>query len=282
MYATYRESSAKERVGGTGPAAAPNGLWAGVLAAHRFSVIRPDMRTGLLTLALVLGITAAPAQAQLFELDEQPPRGPSRAFVGGALLLGIPRGDFSHYVGTGGGMAGHFIYQLDPAGTLAIRFDGGFLIYGQERKRVCFSATVGCRITVDVTTTNSIFFLGLGPQLIAPSGQFRPYATGSIGFGLFSTESSVSGSGETDPFARTTNYSDATFAWTGAGGVYIPLRSGMRPMLLDIGARYHGNGEVNYLNRGSIQDHEDGSITITPIRSQANLLVLHLGVTVGL
>lgn len=236
----------------------------------------------LLTVALLLAISAAPARAQLFEFDEPAVRGPSRAFVGGSLLIGVPRGEFADFVGTGGGLGGHFIYQLDNAGALAIRFDGGFLVYGQERKRVCFSSTVGCRITVDVTTTNSIFFMGVGPQLIAPSGRLRPYATGSIGLGLFSTQSGVSGSSQHEDFASTTNYSDATFAWTGAGGIYIPLRSGNRPLLLDIGARYHGNGEVNYLNRGSIVDHEDGSITINPIRSQANLLVIQLGVTVGL
>jgi hypothetical protein len=239
------------------------------------------MKTGILALALMLGV-AAPAQAQLFEIDERQPRGPSRAYVGGALLLGIPQSDVADYVGTGGGIGGHFIYQLDRAGMLALRVDGGALIYGQERKRVCFSSTVGCRVTVDVTTTNSIFFLGIGPQFIAPSGQVRPYATGSVGFGLFSTQSGVSGTGDGQDFANTTNYSDATLAWTGAGGLYIPLRSGMRPLLLDIGARYHGNGEVSYLNRGSIVDLPGGAIEINPIRSQANLLVIHLGVTVGL
>ncbi len=240
------------------------------------------MRSATLVLAVLLAVAASPASAQVFEFEQQP-RGPSRAFFGGGVVVGIPQGDFADYVGTGAGLSGHFIYQLDPSGLLALRFDGGFLVYGQERKRVCFSSTVGCRITVDVTTTNSIMFFGVGPQLIAPAGHVRPYATGSIGLGVFSTQSGVSGSSdEYDDFARTTNYSDATFAWTGAGGIYVPLRSGARPVLLDVGARYHGNGEVSYLRRGSIVDNPDGSITINPIRSQANLLVLHLGVTVGL
>jgi hypothetical protein len=45
--------------------------------------------------------------------------------------------------------------------------------------------------------------------------------------------------------------------------------------------RYHGNGEVEYLTEGGIIDHPDGSITLNPIRSQANLLTFTIGGSVG-
>jgi hypothetical protein len=49
----------------------------------------------------------------------------------------------------------------------------------------------------------------------------------------------------------------------------------------DLGVRYHGNGEVEYLKEGDIQDNPDGTITITPTRSEANLLTFQIGVQIG-
>jgi hypothetical protein len=52
-------------------------------------------------------------------------------------------------------------------------------------------------------------------------------------------------------------------------------------VLLDLGVKYHGNGEVEYLKKGDIVDNPDGTITITPTRSQANLLTFQIGVQIG-
>lgn len=83
-------------------------------------------------------------------------------------------------------------------------------------------------------------------------------------------------------FADTKNFDDITFALTGGGGVLIRLRGGPRPILLDLAARYHSNGEASYLREGSITDHPDGSVTINPIRSQTNFLALQVGVKMGI
>ena len=56
----------------------------------------------------------------------------------------------------------------------------------------------------------------------------------------------------------------------------------MHPILLDLGATYHRNGEVTYLRKGSIVDHPDGSITVTPIRSEANFITYRIGVSIGI
>ena len=109
-----------------------------------------------------------------------------------------------------------------------------------------------------------------------------PYLTGSIGVAYFFTQSSVEGASDALPFATTTNFGDASFAWSGAGGVYIALKQGARPISLDLGARYQSNGEVQYLRRGSITDNPDGTISFTPTRSQANMIIYHLGLVFGL
>jgi hypothetical protein len=127
-----------------------------------------------------------------------------RAHVGLGFLYGMPVGEFRDYVRQGFGLGGHVVYALDPAGVVAVRADLGFLNYGNETRRVCLSATVGCRITVDLTTNNNIFGGSAGLQLQAPRGPVRPYANAGIGFSYFGTESSVRGTGNNQDFARTT------------------------------------------------------------------------------
>ena len=116
-----------------------------------------------------------------------------------------------------------------------------------------------------------------------PSGAVRPYLNGTVGLSYFFTRSSVEGSADLEPFASSTNFDDATFAWAAGGGLYIPLRRGRKnPLSLDIGAQYHANGEARYLREGSIQEDGTGEIFFDPIRSQTNLITYRLGITVGL
>ena len=231
--------------------------------------------------ALVLLLAAVDAARAQRAPDSFAPLALPR-FYGGAGLLGAqPQGEFADFVDAGFGVGGHGIFRLDERGLFGIRLDGGFLNYGSETKRVPLSSTIGGRIQVDVNTTNNIFFLGVGPQLMLPTGGFRPYLNATAGFSVFATTSSVEGANNVEPFASDENYSDVTFAYGGGAGFYIPVYRGKSTVSLDIGARYHSNGSVKYLREGSIVDLPNGDIEINPIRSRADLITYHLGVTIG-
>ena len=233
---------------------------------------------GVLIMTAILA--PAPLSAQHFRFDE--PQGPSRAFAGLHLIAVQPLGEFAEYVDWGGGVGGELLYAFDRSGALGLRMNLGLMIYGHETKRVPLGPQLG-RINVDVSTSNNIFIAGIGPQVMLPSGFVRPYLNGTVGLSYFFTQSSVEGSSDFEPFARSTNFDDATFAWAAGGGLYIPLRRGRRhPVSLDIGAQYHANGEARYLREGSIQEDGTGEIFFDPIRSQTNLVTYRLGVTVGL
>lgn len=223
-------------------------------------------------------VQSLPAQA--LDIDEaQKQVRPSRWYGGGSLVLAQPLGEFDEYIGFGGGIAGHLMYQLSPGGAAAIRLDAGYVQYGREKTRI----RPFPRIEADVTTSNGIAFFGVGPHFSLPGDGVRPYAGGSVGLAYFVTESSMSGRNAPDEdLFKTTNFDDVVFAYTGAAGIYVPLRKGLRPVSLDIGARYHGNGRARYLREGSIQDNPDNSVTITPIESETKLLTWHVGVSVGL
>jgi hypothetical protein len=115
---------------------------------------------------------------------------------------------------------------------------------------------------------------------MAPRGAVRPYAYGQVGFSYFATTSSVEGSGNTQPFANSTNFDDFTFATSAGTGVLIVL-SHRRPVTLDLGARYVYNGRARYLREGSIAI-SGTTITYSPIESETNLILYMIGVSVGL
>lgn len=243
------------------------------------------MRTMVWAAAVFAGAmaAAAPAGAQQpdFFQDEGELR-PVALLPGVQVMYARPVGEFHEYVKHGGGLNLNLVWPITAENPLALRVDGGFVVYGSETRRVCFSGTVGCRVQLDLTTTNSIAYLNAGPQLMLPTGAVRPYVNGAIGFSYFGTSSQVEGtSSGSDPIASTTNFDDITLSFAGGGGILVRLASGRVPVHLDLGARYFANGEVEYLKKGDIQDNPDGSITITPTRSEANLVTFQLGVTLG-
>lgn len=229
---------------------------------------------------LVLGVVLATASAATAQRTDSR-RTPTGVYAGGALVYAQPRGEFGDYVDQGFGAAGHFLYA--PRGSvLGLRVDGGFVNYGSERSTVPLSSTLGGRIRVDLNTSNNIAFFGVGPQLGLPDGRLRPYVNAFAGASYLYTESSLEGVDDERDFARTTNYDDVTFGWGGGAGVYVPVRRGAAPISIDLGARYHNNGEAEYLREGDIRDNPDGSITLSPVRSDTDLFTLYLGVSVGI
>jgi opacity protein-like surface antigen len=238
----------------------------------------------VMVFGLILAAAAMPAAAQQPgnppppELEPEPAdTGTSRAYWGVYGIYASAAGEFRDYVRHGGGMAGFGALPIRPGSPLALRLDLGIIIYGSETQRVCLT---NCRIQLDMTTTNTIFFANAGPQIMVPAGGMRPYANAGIGLGAFTTGSEVKGSSSDSPFASTTHLSDATFQWAAGAGVFIPFRRG-RGAGLDVGVQYQANGQVEYLTKGDIQDHPDGSISFTPTRSDASLLTFRIGFGAG-
>jgi hypothetical protein len=203
-----------------------------------------------------------------------------RAYGDINFAIAQPLGSFNDFIGEGYGLTGGFVWNFDRDRVFGIRAEGGFVQYGSETSRIC---PFGCRVDVDVNTDNDIAFGGIGPQISVPAGFLRPYLNATAGFTYFFTHSSVSGNdGYDNNLFDTTNHDDAVFALTGGGGFLIPLSMRRTPVLLDLGATFHRNGQATYLRKGSIKDNPDGSIVITPIRSEANFVTYRIGVSIGI
>lgn len=194
-------------------------------------------RSILLGAALLGALVARPAAAQLNgpRASTNPLDSATRIGIAVGGLYASPGKDLKPFVNRGFGAGGSFLFKLDPAGVLALRADANWVNYGNDRTRVPLAGSGGL-ISFDLNTSNNIFMGGIGLQLQAPSGPLRPYVGGTVGFATFWTQTSAEGSdNNNEPFATSTNQRDNTFAYSGVGGVTVPLtRAGT--VLLDLGA----------------------------------------------
>jgi hypothetical protein len=210
--------------------------------------------------------------------------GEPRAQVGLSISAAQTVGVFRDQVSDGIGVGAHALYRLGATGAFALRLDGGFVNYGRETVHLPLSSLPGGgRIGLDVSTTNNIFWLGVGPQLVRPNGSVRPYVNATVGLSLFATLSSVKGGSAESAFANDTNMDYGVFSWGSGTGVLVPVRRGARTLaFLDFGARYHNNGRsVRYLREGGVHDLPDGSVRLDTISSRADLVTWHLGLSIG-
>ncbi len=227
----------------------------------------------LVVLSLIAA-TSAPLAAQYADVDGKTL--PRSVALGGALHYGAPQGEFASNVNGAFGLNGFAGWQLGNSPFL-IRADLGFEIYGSRTRSVPLGGGPLGLIRVDVNTTNNIFNGGIGLQAGVPGRSVSPYVGGSIGFASFVTSSSVSGSNQysSEAFASSNNYSDGTFAKTLYGGFYIPV--GSNGGAIDIGARYHFNGEARYLTDDDISFDQNNNPVLSPRFSRADLLTIQVG-----
>jgi len=234
---------------------------------------------GIVTLASV-----APVEAQR-RFDGYDRSSDARVFLGGSLSFADPVGEFALFVEDGWGFDGHLRVAVDPLGLISMRLNGGFIQYGRERQSVCLSLTVGCRIVTDLVTTNNIAYLDAGPELGVDFGPLRPYAGIAAGLAYFETSSSLSDFDDYDydyDVFETTNWDDLVLAWRARTGLQVRVGGRRNPVYLDFSTVWHNNGDAEYLRRGDIEDNPDGSITVYPTFSEANLVTYQFGVSVGL
>jgi Outer membrane protein beta-barrel domain len=205
-------------------------------------------------------------------------QGQSRAIppIGGGVrgINAQPIGEFKRYVQDDWGVGGDFRWFPGSQKVVSLRTDAGVLIYGRQTTRECFGT--GCRINVDITTSNNIFSGLAGPELQVPSGPIRPYVNAMAGWTVFWTQSSADGQNGGESVFQTTNLRDNLFTSAVGGGVRIPLANRVS---LDFNARRNFNGRARYLTRDSFGD---GSNTTPLVReSEVNMWTYAIGVSFG-
>jgi hypothetical protein len=206
--------------------------------------------------------------------DAEAQSGPGGAFYVNFVVADAV-GDLGTVVDRGYGLELGAGLPIAAEGLLRLRADGGFSVYGLEHIHYC---DYGCRVGSTLTTANSVFYGGVGPEMVFGAGPIRPYAHASAGLSWFVTSSSVDDNSGYGPYLETTNFSDTVFAWRFGGGLRFGVGSG--PIFVDLGVTYHNNQVTTYLTRGDIVDNPDGTITMYPNQSDADLLSFKVGISI--
>lgn len=219
-------------------------------------------------LLLVLGL-ASPAQAQLY------PQGDIN------IVVGVPQGEFQDRVDNAGIGLNFFVGLGLGRSPIVFGIDGGFLVYGFERRREPFSTTIP-DVTVRVETSNAIAMGHVLLRLQPPTGPIQPYVDGLFGVKYFFTETSIrDDSFRDDEIASSTNFDDAALSYGLGGGIDIQVFQGrgkLGALLINVGARYLFGTEAEYLQEGSIE-RRNGRVFFNVDRSETDLLLMQLGVT---
>ena len=197
-----------------------------------------------------------------------------------SVVVGFPQGEFEDHVDDAG-VGLNFFAGIGLGQTpFVVGLDGGFLVYGFERRREPFSTTIP-DVTVDVETSNAIAMGHVLLRLQPPTGFVQPYVDGLFGFKYFFTKTSISDEdfrGD-DPIVSSTNFDDAALSYGVGGGLDIQIHQGRRKaVLISVGARYLFGSEAEYLQEGSIE-RRNGRVFFTTDRSETDILMAQLGVT---
>ena len=238
------------------------------------------LSTGLLSglraavLPAVLLAAAVPLAAQRYGLREVREVG-----TGGInLVVGVPVGEFGRNIDVAGGVDVFGAFNLGRGSPVALRLDGSYLLYGQDRTIVTQPY-----YPLAINTTYSIATFGVGPQLTIGTGPIRLYGFGMFGASYISARSSyrVDGCG-CETFSSETEFDDWTAALQTGGGLLVMLGSRHTSVALDLGARYLYNGDAWYVVPGDVVPQSNGNVFIYPAHSRADLVMIHLGVSVGI
>jgi len=243
------------------------------------------MNHRILAAAALLVLPAfSPARAQLL-----PAVNPSSAYArysaGIAFNVAQPLGDFSKNVSNGFGVDGMGTLGLDSRGIFSLRAQVGWLQYSRKTETFFVPGAFGL-LELESETKSGVLTLGAGPQLMAPSGNIRPYVAGTIGFSRFSTETAInipasqSNSGTTEQLDQQTISSDFIMSLTGTAGIAFHVGFLGNSAMGDLGVRYHHNGLARYVSSDGVQYNGTGDATVTPTTSDANFLTYRIGVVI--
>ena len=196
------------------------------------------------------------------------------------LVVGLPQGEFEHHVDDAGVGLNVFVGLGLGRTPFVIGLDGGFLVYGFERRHEPFSTTIP-DVTVAVETSNAIAMGHVLFRLQPPTGFFQPYLDGLFGFKYFFTETSINDEHHDGEFAiaSSTNFDDAALSYGVGGGLDFEIHRGHRKsVFINVGARYLFGSEAEYPKEGSIE-RRNGHVFFTTERSETDILITQLGIT---
>ncbi|MEO8562260.1 MAG: hypothetical protein ABI601_09310 [bacterium] len=235
------------------------------------------MPTRAVCSAVALALALAPATA----------RAQSRITVGAAGIYGQPIGEFSQNVRHAFGLDGFGTLGVDAQGIFSLRGELGYQQYASKSEPFLVSSGFGV-VELESETKSGVLTMGIGSQLSAPAGPIRPYVAGTVGFARFATETSInipadrSSTGNKETLDQQTVSSDFILSLAATAGIAFEIPAFGRGLQIDLGARYHRNGQAKYVSSEGVVYNGTGRPTVTATQSEADFVVYRIGIAVPL
>ncbi|MBD3163437.1 MAG: hypothetical protein GF346_13175 [Candidatus Eisenbacteria bacterium] len=214
------------------------------------------------------------------------------------LAIGVPQGDLADEI-EDPGAGGQLVFGIGSRSMpIFVGANLGWMSYGSDSREERFSPDIP-EVQVEVKTSNNILYGHLLLRMQPPSGRFRPYLDGLVGFKNFYTKTeirNIDGNDE-EPIAESKNLDDTALSYGIGGGlryrIYTAETAGSTaegdqdstqksPLRISLhaGAWYLLGGEADYLKEGSIRQ-EEGRVLYDISQSNTDLLIIHLGVSLS-
>lgn len=226
----------------------------------------------VIALLAVLASQADPARAQDLPGERMLPERlmGNRTSLGFAVGIAIPQAGFAEFAGVGVEATATLLVE-NRAGWLGLRVSGEGALF----RSVDSPVTGGGRLTAGSRTAS----LDVGPEVMVSEGSLRPYGYGTVG-GIFAlVDSSIEG-GINDA-SRPPTFSDVTYVFKVGGGLYIPVTTGERSIMLDLGTHLRWNGDTRFLRGDALTLTPTGQFDADPVTVGGRLLVFTVGAVVG-
>jgi hypothetical protein len=200
---------------------------------------------------------------------------------------GVPVGAFHRNEDGGLGLGFHGAYALDRARHLALRLEGGFLMYGYVKRDIDLPEYdevgdfVGYQNVSYAAREHEMYNLDFGPEITALSGTVRPYGFATAGLSYFRSTVNVRPPQYVgDDAIDNTIFSAGNLAWSTGIGLRIGSHD-PRSGLFDVGIRFRRNERAHYANDRALSTQDNGDVTVSPFYGSANLLTIYVGLWVG-
>jgi hypothetical protein len=212
----------------------------------------------------VLGLTvfAAPLLGQSSALREVRH---DQGGIGINLVVADPLGAFRRHGNVAAGVSIGAVRGVRGSG-LGLRVEAAWMVYAADYR------------DYGVSTTSQLATLAVGPQFTLGQGPVRPYAFALAGGSVFWSSAHYGdgcGCYDRDYYLD----GDVTTTTSAGTGLLIRVKSGDKPIAIDLGFRGVRHDFVKYVPANGITQNPDGTFSAQRVESRVEMRVYHLGVT---
>jgi hypothetical protein len=193
------------------------------------------MRSTLLSLLIAGSFAPSLSAAQTEELFGE----------GAYVVTTFPTGDWGEIAGLGFGLDGTSYFRPDATRLLNLRSSFG-LAYNFGRTVDVPSANLSTGDRLELETSNTGLWFGIGPELGRAQGDFRGFVFGTVGLNVHWTNSKLSGTAGGQPYSANVGHSGTVFAWS-AGFGFRKSMGGVPGGRLELSAEYRSGVDFKYV-----------------------------------